>query len=207
MTHRAVIPVKALAEAKSRLAPYLSPSQRAMLVLDMLHHVVHTLQVSGCFDAVSVVSIDAQVLELAQQWGAHTLVEEERGHNPALHAAALKELASGATVLLTISADLPLLRPEDIQQMVKLSHLYDVVLAPSSEGTGTNALLTQPPLAVPYVFGPNSRQDYEEEARKHHLSSVLYKSYSTAIDVDTIDELEVLKQLEHKPSQQLAAYQ
>ncbi len=207
MTYRAVIPVKALSEAKSRLAPYLSQAQRSMLVLDMLQHVIHALQASACFDAVTVVSSDAQVLELAQQWGANTLVEEERGHNPALHAAALKEIANGATALLTISADLPLLQPEDIRHMVKLSHLYDVVLAASSEGTGTNAILTQPPLAVPYVFGVGSLQLYEEEARKRLLSSTLYKSCSTAIDIDTINDLEIVQCREGKSSQQFAAYQ
>jgi 2-phospho-L-lactate guanylyltransferase len=206
MTYRAVIPVKALSEAKSRLAPYLSQPQRSTLVLNMLQHVIHALRASACFDAVTVVSSDAQVLELAQQWGAHAQVEEEQGHNPALHAAALKEIANGATALLTISADLPLLLPEDIRQMVKLSHLYDVVLAASSEGTGTNALLTQPPLAVPYVFGPGSLQSYEEEARKRLLSSTLYKSCSTAIDIDTIDDLDMVKHQEDKSSQRIAAY-
>jgi 2-phospho-L-lactate guanylyltransferase len=206
MTYRAVIPVKALSEAKSRLAPYLSQAQRATLVLDMLQHVIHTLQASPCFDAITVVSSDAQVLQQAEQWGAHAQAEEERGHNPALHAAAQRELASGATALLTISADLPLLRPEDIQQMVKLSHFYDVVLAASSEGTGTNALLTQPPLAVPYLFGPGSLQLYQEEAQKRLLSYTLYRSRSTAIDIDTIHDLAMLHQT-YELGQQPAAYQ
>lgn len=206
MTYRAVIPVKALSEAKSRLAPYLSQAQRATLVLDMLQHVIHTLQDSACFEAITVVSSDTHVLQQVEQWGAHALVEEERGHNPALHAAAQHELASGATALLTISADLPLLRSEDIQQIVKLSHYYDIVLAASSEGTGTNALLTQPPLAVPYLFGPGSLQLYHEEAQTRRLSYTLYKSRSTAIDIDTIHDLAILHQTDAL-GQQLAAYQ
>jgi 2-phospho-L-lactate/phosphoenolpyruvate guanylyltransferase len=204
MTYRAVIPVKALSEAKSRLAPYLSQAQRSTLVLDMLQHVIHAIQASACFNTITVVSSDAQVMELARQWGAHARKEEEQGHNPALYAAALKEIADGATALLTISADLPLLRPEDIQHMVKLSHFYDVVLAASSEGTGTNALLTHPPLAVPYVFGIGSLQLYEEEARKRLLSSTRYKSCSTAIDIDTIDDLETMQCQKGVSSQQFA---
>jgi 2-phospho-L-lactate/phosphoenolpyruvate guanylyltransferase len=81
-----------------------------------------------------------------------------------------------------------------------------VVLAASSEGTGTNALLTQPPLAVPYVFGPGSLQRYEEEARMLHLSSTLYKSCTTAMDIDTINDLEMVKHREDKANQQFAAY-
>jgi 2-phospho-L-lactate/phosphoenolpyruvate guanylyltransferase len=207
MTYRAIIPVKSLREAKSRLTPYLSPSQRSDLVLDMLHHVVHILQASNVLEAVSVVSADAYVLEQAQLWGARALVEEAHGHNQALHAAALRELASGATTLLTISADLPLLQIADVRRMIELSMCYDVVLAASHEGTGTNALLVHPPLGLPYVFGPNSLPRYVEEARKRHLSSMLYKSSSIALDIDTIHDLEQFRRSESERRKQLITRQ
>ncbi len=189
--HRALIPVKALNEAKSRLAASLTQEQRKTLVLDMLHHVIATLLASDVLAGVTVVSPDPLVLAKAETWGARAQVEEEYGHNPALHAAALRELATGATALLTISADLPLLHPRDIQGMVEQSRLYDVVLAPSWEGTGTNALLVRPPLALPYLFGPGSLQSYLAETKKEGLRNVLYNSIGMALDVDTIDDVEM----------------
>src|SRR5438876_6260320 len=104
MAYRALIPVKSLAEAKSRLAKHMTQEQRSRLVLAMLHHVLCTLQESALLEQISVVSPDERVLTSVQVWGAQPLIEEQHGHNPALYAAATKELASGATALLTISA-------------------------------------------------------------------------------------------------------
>ncbi len=193
-TYRALIPVKTLHEAKSRLAAYLTRAQREQLVLDMLHHVIDVLQESHSLEKVAVVSPDTYVLARVQAWGAQPLMEEQQGLNPALSAAAQREIATGATALLTIFADLPLLRPSDVQNMIEQSHHYTIVLAPSQDGTGTNALLARPPLAVPYVFGPDSSQRYVNEAKQRDIAHVLYSSIGTALDIDTIHDLELSRQ-------------
>jgi 2-phospho-L-lactate/phosphoenolpyruvate guanylyltransferase len=187
--YKALIPVKSLHEAKSRLADSLTHEQRKTLVLEMLDHVVATLLASNVLEGVTIVSPDPLVLEKAELWGAHAQREEAHGHNPALHAAAMRELAGGATALLTLSADLPLLHPCDIRGMVELSQSHDVVLAPSWEGTGTNGLLVRPPLALPYVFGPGSLQSYLAVAKDMHYT--LYNSIGMALDIDTIGDLEM----------------
>ena len=194
-TYRAIIPVKSLSEAKSRLAPHFTHYQRETLALDMLRHVVQTLCASQEFELVSVVSPDLRVLEKARTWGARALFEERSGHNPALHMAALRELAEGADALLTISADLPLLTPDDIGVMVERSTHFDVVLAPSLDGTGTNAMLTLPPLAVPYLFGPDSLHKHLRAARKRGLSASLYTSRGLSLDIDTIEDVQELERV------------
>src|SRR5690348_16148430 len=85
--YSALIPVKVLSKAKSRLAAHLTPEQRANLMLDMLHHVVSMLKESRAFSHVAVVSADPRVQVQAQTWGARVLPEEQAGHNPALTAA------------------------------------------------------------------------------------------------------------------------
>lgn len=185
--------MKSLHAAKSRLSPHLAASQRAQLVLNMLKHTLHTLQATDLFERISVVSADPSVLTQAQVWGATALKETAHGHNPALHAAALHELATGATentALLTISADLPLLSRQDVKGMLEQAHCFDVVLAPSQEGTGTNALLVHPPLALPYVFGVGSLQRYIDEAHQQQKSYTLYRSLGLGLDIDTRDDLE-----------------
>ena len=193
MKYTALVPVKSLVIAKSRLVPDLPPNRREMLVLDMLYHVLRVLQDSKLFERVSVVSPDARVLEQVRAWGAWALIEERPGHNPALYAAALRERARGAAALLTISADLPLLSTQEIRNLLEQSRQYKVVLAASRDATGTNALLVRPPLAVPYLFGPNSLQRYLEAARQRHLSHTIYDSAGLAFDIDTIVDLRELE--------------
>ncbi|HEY0753586.1 MAG TPA: NTP transferase domain-containing protein [Ktedonobacteraceae bacterium] len=226
MKYSALIPVKALGLAKSRLASQLSQQQRETLVLDMLQHVIHTLCDSEVFEQIYVVSADTHVLELASFWGAEALREAQAGHNPALRAAALTIMGRAAwraglytswlalsqhassqqapdeynphllrdEALLTISADLPLLTPEDIQHLVYLAEDYQVVLAGDREGTGTNALLVRPPLALPYLFGPNSLPAYAHAANARQLSSKLYHNAHLAFDVDTPADFRQLEQ-------------
>ncbi len=205
--YSALVPLKALAQAKSRLADHLTLSQRQNLVLDMLHHVLSVLIEGGCFARVAVVSPDEQVLARAREWGASSLREEAAGHNEALRAAAASKLLAETPALLTISADLPLLHVSDIQHIIELSARHDLVLAQAREGTGTNAILVQPPLAVPYLFGPNSFQRYQEAARQRKRKSSLYHSIGTSLDIDTIDDLDNLYELQALSGEHMESWQ
>src|SRR2546423_3941671 len=190
MIYRALIPVKALDEAKSRLAGHMTLHQRKNLVLDMLHHVLHVLQQSNLLDQITVVSPDIRVLDFAQTWGVRALVEEMPGHNAALHAAALQEQEAGTTALLTLSGGLPLLQPSDIRALIERSLRYPVVLAPSRDGTGPNALLVQPPLALPYLFGVNSLYKYVRAAKERQLGSTIYNSIGLPLNINPINDLD-----------------
>jgi 2-phospho-L-lactate guanylyltransferase len=182
------VPVKSLDEAKSRLATYLTRSQRVALVLDMLHHVVCVLQKSAMLTDISIVSADERVLTQVHTWGVAALIEKCIGHNSALTMAATQLRAAGTDALLTISADLPLLQPQHIQDMIEQSRTHELVLAVSQDNTGTNAILVRPPLAIPYVFGTNSFQRYQQEAQQRGLNITTYISPGTSRDIDTIDD-------------------
>jgi 2-phospho-L-lactate guanylyltransferase len=188
LIYSALVPVKSLDEAKSRLAAHLTRTQRIALVLDMLHHVVCTLQKSATLTDISIVSSDKRVLTQVHIWGATALVEKCAGHNPALTIAATQLRAAGTDALLTISADLPHLQPQHIQDMIEQSRRHDIVLATAQNNTGTNAILVRPPLAIPYVFGTNSFQRYQQEAQQRGLHIATYISPGTSLDIDTIDD-------------------
>jgi len=193
LIYSALIPVKPLNEAKSRLAPYLTRPQRVALILDMLHHVVCVLRNSDVLTNINIVSADERILTLARTWDIMALVEERAGHNPALTAAATQLRTAGTDVLLTISADLPYLQPRHIQDMIEQSKTHPIVLAASQDRTGTNATLVRPPLAVPYVFGINSYHHYQQEAQQRGLSTTTYISPGTAQDIDTIDDIAAMQ--------------
>ncbi len=165
-------------------------------MLDMLRHVVCVLRESALLTTINIVSADDRVLAQAQAWGVTALPEESAGHNPALTSAATWLHAAGTEALLTISADLPLLKPQHIQDMIEQSRTHDIVLASSQDSTGTNAILVRPPLAVPYVFGINSFQHYQQEAQQRHLSIATYMDLGTALDIDTLDDITALQQYE-----------
>lgn len=207
MKYTALIPVKTLAHAKSRLSAHLSPGQRSRLVLDMLQHVIQTLNESELFERVYVVSADPQVLELVQQWDAEPLRETRPGHNPALQSAAQiiheraawrhglnGEILRDTFGLLTISADLPLITQADIAALLAQAETSQIVLAGSSDGTGTNAVLMRPPLALPYLFGPHSLPAYIQAARQRQLAYTLVENAHLALDIDTLNDLHALEQ-------------
>jgi 2-phospho-L-lactate guanylyltransferase len=193
MKYSALIPVKSLDKAKSRLAGYLTHTQRVRLVFDMLHHVICVLHQSTLFSNIVVVSVDESVRTQAQSWGAIPFLEEHAGHNPALTMAAIRLRTAGTEALLTISADLPLLQPQHIHAMIAHMQYHHIVLAPSQDATGTNAILMHPPLAIPYVFGINSYLCFLHEATQRRLRVATYRSLETALDIDTVDDLETFQ--------------
>jgi 2-phospho-L-lactate/phosphoenolpyruvate guanylyltransferase len=205
--YSALVPVKSLAQAKSRLADHLTLRQRQNLVLDMLHHVLSVLIESECFVRVAVVSPDERVLAHACEWGAYSLREEMVGHNEALRAAAESKALAETLALLTISADLPLLHRSDIQYMVELSTRHELVLAPAREDTGTNAILMRPPLVIPYLFGPRSFQRYRRAARQRNRNTAIYHSIGTALDIDIIDDLDDLYEAQALSGEYMESWQ
>jgi 2-phospho-L-lactate guanylyltransferase len=188
----AVVPVKDLQGTKSRLAPILNPGARAGLTLYMMGRVVAAIRSSGVED-VCVVSPDRVVLHEAQRRGATPLAQESRGLNPALEEGRRRALELGASTLLVLPADLPLLGEEDVLAVLKASEGQAVVIAPDGARSGTNALLTRPPDALPFSFGPDSFQAHLEAARKRNLDVKVCERSHLAFDLDTAGDLARLK--------------
>lgn len=195
MKYRALVPVKSLHIAKSRLKDDLSPAQRSALVLKMLGHVLVILQMSKIFQSISVVSVDPEVIALSRRFGAHIYLEEKHGHNQALEYAAKQLVKKGHDPLLTISADLPLLQTTDIITMTSLLKTNEIVLAPSLNGLGTNAVFLSFPLKIPYLFGENSFNNYLHAAKNNGFPVGIYNKTSTALDIDTSQDLQALRQI------------
>ncbi|MGI8588040.1 MAG: 2-phospho-L-lactate guanylyltransferase [Chloroflexia bacterium] len=187
----AVVPVKTLREAKSRLGPVLSEADRAALAEKMMRGVLLALAESGAVTASAVVSPDPRALEIAWSAGAVPLREEASGLNAALEQARRWALAGGATALLVLLADLPLLRGAEIAALTALAEgpCPCVVLAPDRHGRGTNALLLRPPAAIPFSFGPDSYARHCAAALATGITPAVYRSPGTAFDLDTPSDL------------------
>ncbi|HEY8292160.1 MAG TPA: 2-phospho-L-lactate guanylyltransferase [Thermomicrobiales bacterium] len=190
MRIHALIPVKGLASAKSRLTPPFSGDERAALTLAMLRHVVAAAQASGALARITVVSPDTTVLDCAEALGVAALRQRTIGLNPALDEARTEALFHGAEAVLALHADLPQLDPADIALMVALLPPPPAaVLAPDYTGSGTNALLIAPADALPFLFGPDSFARHLAAVKQQNLPYAVASAPGIAGDVDTPDDV------------------
>ncbi|QIS14682.1 MULTISPECIES: 2-phospho-L-lactate guanylyltransferase [Nocardia] len=188
----AVIAVKSLEHAKTRLADRLRPPDRARLVLAMLADTVAAAVAVPQLVSVTVVTPDAAVAELARGLGAEVHPEPPAvadALNSALaDAAAAVRRRNGPAELLALQADLPALRPEDLAEMLAAAPPGLRSLVVDHAGTGTAALLVRDPLAaLDPRFGPDS-------ARRHIEAGAVDLAGDwpgLRLDVDTADDLDL----------------
>jgi 2-phospho-L-lactate guanylyltransferase len=186
----AAIPVKPLAEGKSRLAGALSPAARIQLNARLFRHTLDTVSAVFTPATIIVVSRDAALRDLATARGMQVIAEQGNELNAALYeAAALPPAADG---LLAISTDLPNLTPEDVQAM--LAEIEPpVVIAPDHARKGTNALLTIPAARIPYRFGPNSFARHLSAAAEHGITPRIITRPGLAFDLDIEADLNFMR--------------
>ena len=183
-----VVPVKDLRGTKSRLTPVLDPPARAGLTLYMMGRVV-TRALEAGVDAVGVVSPDPIVLDEALRRGATPLVQKSRGLNPALEEGRLWATQNGASALLVLPADLPLIEPEDVLAVLAGAASAPVVVTPDGARSGTNALLLRPPDVLPFLFGPESFEAHLGAARDRDVEARVCENGHLSFDLDTAEDL------------------
>jgi 2-phospho-L-lactate guanylyltransferase len=192
----AVVPVKPLQQAKSRLKPVLRVRARARLARSFLAHTLDVLQsVDGIADIV-VVSRDPMVHTQARARGVMPLAETESRLNTAIAQACAYVAAQGASGALIVPTDLPLLAPADVEAIVAMALESEcVVIAPDRRDEGTNALLLKSPQALQPAFGPGSFQAHQTQAAARGLPVHLYRSPTIALDIDLPDDLKHYREL------------
>ncbi len=194
----AIIPVGALAGAKSRLGGTLDAEERRDLVDRMLDRTVRAVLATPGIDEALVVSPDREALAGAAALGARTLLQRSQGLNRGLREARDDALAGGADAIVVVPIDLPLVSPATLAEVIAPLAVVAarplVVLAPDRHGRGTNALVLAPPDAIEFGFGGDSRAAHaacaaDAGARYVELDGPL------AVDVDTPDDLLLVESL------------
>jgi 2-phospho-L-lactate guanylyltransferase len=185
----AIVPVKALGEAKQRLAGVLPLAARRRLMLAMLRDVLATLQEVEPLGPILVVTPDAQAARLAQSSGARVLREERaQGHSAAAMAGFAHARAKGALQALTLPADAPGVTPDEVRRLLGAAGPTGprprVVLVPSHDRDGTNAVLAAPPDAFPPSFGPGSFARHLAQAEARGIDCRVMELAGLAHDVD-----------------------
>jgi 2-phospho-L-lactate guanylyltransferase len=182
-----IIPAKPYAEAKSRLSPVLTESQRRTLSRLLLQRTLRLAR--AVVRRVVVVSRDRVLLMHAKAAGAWGLLETLPGLNPALTQAARFAQVRGASGVLILPTDLPRLKAQDLEAILALGTASPTaVIAPCRHETGTNALLVRPPDLIQFAFGPDSFAAHCSAARATGVEPVVYRADSIAFDLDTPED-------------------
>lgn len=181
-----VIPVKRLDAAKLRLAAALGPAGRRRLGLTMLADV---LRATERWPLRLVVTADSDAEAVGLAFGCALVADPGEGLNSAVTAATRRAEREGATALLVLPSDVPLVRPEDVIALFCID--AGVVVAVSRDG-GTNALLRRPPSVIEPAFGPGSATAHERAGLEAGVQVRSVVLPSLALDVDDASDLERL---------------
>jgi 2-phospho-L-lactate guanylyltransferase len=186
-----LVAAKHLAFAKTRLGEVLPGSERAALAEAMFRDVLAAALGSGGAELVAVVTSDAALLEHARAAGALAIDEEyPRGLNTAVALASDVLRGHGATVLVTLLSDIPMVTAEDIDTVfAAMPADGGVVLVPSRDLSGTNMIARAPADAIPTRFGRLSLVKHLEECRARNLRCEVVRLRRPALDLDQVDDL------------------
>jgi 2-phospho-L-lactate guanylyltransferase len=188
-----VVPIKAFTSAKTRLSDRLDPEQRACLAQASAERVLGA--VAGC-DLVdlrlAVVDTD-QAAKMARHWNFEVLQRPDLfGQSAAVGAGFAAAIKRGATSVLTVSADVPLVRPKDIQEMLRPKAPV-LVMVSDREGRGTNAMRLDPAIDFRLHFGPDSLAMHKREAAALELPVKVIDNPRVRLDIDTPDDIDALE--------------
>jgi 2-phospho-L-lactate guanylyltransferase len=177
-----LVPVKAFASAKARLAASLDPPRRAELAKQMADHVL-----AAAFPLpVAVVCDDAEVAEWARARTAIVLSEPGRGLNGAVEAGVAKLARAGASEVLVAHADLPL-----AHGLAHLAGFDGVTLVPDRREDGTNVLCLPADSGFRFSYGQGSFARHCAEARRLGLPLRVAREPDLAWDVDLPSDIPV----------------
>ena len=185
-----LIPVKAFAESKKRLAHY-STAQRAALAAALCEDFFGVVARVTGVDRVFVVSQEPRVLALARDNGWEIIVETKQiSESHSVDSASRHCAEQGVNALLRLPIDIPLVTAHDIEALFSQAEDgHAIVIVPSRDGTGTNALLRSPPTLFPSHFGPGSFALHLDEAKRCGARVHIVRNPRIELDVDEIDDL------------------
>lgn len=176
-----VVPVKAFAVAKLRLAEVLAPAERVALARVMATHVIAA---AGPLH-VAVVCDDDEVAAFAVERGAEVLWTPGLGLNGAVTEGVRRLAAVGVDEVVVAHADLPF--AADLAAVAGRSGTATIVA--DRHDAGTNVLAVPAAAGFAFAFGPRSFARHRAEAARLGLAERLVHDRGLAWDVDVPADL------------------
>src|SRR6266478_336591 len=163
-----LLPIKDLRQAKQRFAPLLNPEERFGLAQAMLADTIRAVRGVRRAERIFVVTNYLPAMRLAEESGWEILQEEQQiSESHSVDAASKICEQRGVTALLRLPLDVPLVQAGDIDDLLAVEcGDQALVIVPSRDGTGTNAILRTPPTLFPSHFGIGSFAKHVGEAER-----------------------------------------
>jgi 2-phospho-L-lactate/phosphoenolpyruvate guanylyltransferase len=190
----AIIPVKRFASAKRRLAATLPAPSRKSLSRAMLGDVLASLGESSELERILLVTNEWDLPVVDTSWvGIPDL--RRSTHSAAASRGVARAMDEGAECVALLPGDCPLIDAAELDGALRRARPGRVAVIPDHHGSGTNGLILSPPDAIEPAFGPGSRERHEKLARGFGHTVVVERLYSLSVDLDTYEDLTVLRQV------------
>ncbi|HZR58354.1 MAG TPA: 2-phospho-L-lactate guanylyltransferase [Terriglobales bacterium] len=188
-----LIPVKNLDYAKQRLASLLDQLTRTKLAHAMLSDVLEAVSACPSHPEVSIVTSDTFAVELARTFNFQVITDTaNRSETDAIEMATRICEQRGISSTLVIPADIPLIQPSELEQVLQAAPDEGTVLVPAADGRGTNAVLRNPANLFPLRFGNDSFKPHLEAARATNRPCTVLQLPGIALDIDNRSDLREL---------------
>ncbi len=191
-----LLPVKDLRQAKQRLASFLNAEERFGLAQAMLADTVRAIRGVRHAEKIFVVTNYIPAMAVAEQNGWELLREDRQiSESFSVDYASMQCAKRGVTALLRLPLDLPLVQSSDIDELLAVECAGPaLVIVPSRDGAGTNAILRTPPTLFPSHFGAGSFANHCAEAKRAGAEILFRRNARLEMDVDDETDLRALVQ-------------
>ena len=182
----AVVPLKNLKLAKSRLSNILAEGERQALVLAMFDDVLISLKESHFIEKIFLVS-DKYFNPVAD---VQMITEiKNRGYDEAIIEALKDSRANQAQAMLILPADLPLVSRDELNTLIRDQEDGSIRIAGARDQDGTNALVMKPPSLLATSFGVGSFERHKKFAKALSVKIEEVNLPGLSFDVDTEKDL------------------
>lgn len=190
-----IIPMKPLADCKTRLSRRLTEEERGDLVIGMLRRVLMAVR-GASIEVFWVVGGDWRIRNLARNFDGLWMEDLGRNLNDTMDKSFDKASQRGYSALY-LPGDLPFLKPSDLTSLLRSAgHGRNIVLAPARRDSGTNGILIPPGLAFKPELGNRSFPKHLSQAGKLGISVAMCYSEGLGFDLDILEDLEFFEQRE-----------
>jgi 2-phospho-L-lactate guanylyltransferase len=197
----AILPVKRFGAAKQRLAAGIDGERRRALIEAMVADVLEAIGQARSLERTIVVSSEPAAQSLAAAAGADVIPDRsESGHVDATLSGIAAAEAGGASCVVLLAGDCPLLDPRELDRLLTGVPGDYVGIVPDRHGAGTNALVLSPPGAIIPSFGAGSCARHVAAARAAGVPFGVEELASLGLDLDTpADVIALTRELEKRP--------
>jgi 2-phospho-L-lactate/phosphoenolpyruvate guanylyltransferase len=190
----ALVPVKTLSAAKSRLSPVFGSQFRRDLALAMLEDVLAALAAVPTLAGIVVATVDGDAARLGRSYNADIFTDAaEDGHTSVVMAAARRLAQEGRGGMLTLPADIPAATASEITHLLAqhgAAPAFSIV--PAHDRRGSNAIVMTPPVSVPLAFGNDSFLPHLTAARRCGIEPSIVIAPGIALDIDSPADVDKL---------------